>query len=174
VATQLDKVADRLASQPLAIRHSTTNRLMAYAEDRRGVIGIMAGVVGAIEMAVSMIRQIVRLPDQDTTRRLYAQATGVGRDQGAADLAVVADRLSPLMHAPNGAQGDALVRAASRRLVAWVAAGRPHDEQVAGVEAAFAQWIEVAEHDSPDPDGLVQVAESYVAAWEAATRRRTE
>jgi hypothetical protein len=46
----------------------------------------------------------------------------------------VADRLSPLVGAPDGPQGDALVRGASRRLVAWVAGGRSADEQMSAVE----------------------------------------
>ena len=60
--------------------------------------------------------------------------------------------------------------AASRRLVAWVAAGRPADEQMAGVEAAFARWVQVAEDDAASPSALVEPAESCVAAWEAVVR----
>jgi hypothetical protein len=169
VPSQLDEVADRLAQQPLAVRHSSS-RLLVRAQERRGLVGIVAGVVGAVWMAVSTLRLYPRLPEQLTTRRLYEQATGVDRDRANADLALVADRLSPLVNAPDGPQGDALVRAASRRLVAWVAAGRTNDEQLSDVEAAFAHWVQVAEHDDPDADAFANSLESYVDAWDAATR----
>jgi len=169
VASQLDEVADRLAQQPLAVRHSG-NRLVARAEERRGLVGIMAFVVGAVGMAVSVFRRYPRLTDQLTTRRLYEQATGVDRDRANADVALVADRLAPLVGAPYGSRGDALVLGASRRLVAWVAAGRTDDEQVSNIEAAFAHWVQVAEHNDPAPDAFVNSLDSYVDAWEAATR----
>lgn len=133
VTGQLDEVPDRLAQAPLAVRQGR-NRLLARAEDRRDLIGIIAGVVGAVGMAVSAFRRYPRLTDQLTTRPLYEQATGAGRDRPNADLALVADRLSPLVGAPDGPQGDALVRGASRRLVAWVAGGRSADEQMSAVE----------------------------------------
>jgi hypothetical protein len=169
VATQLDEVADRLAQQPLAVRHSG-NRLVARAEERRGLVGIMAFVVSAVGMAVSVFRRYPRLTDRLTTRRLYEQATGVDRDRANADVALVADRLAPLVGAPYGSRGDALVLGASRRLVAWVAAGRTDDEQVSNIEAAFAHWVQVAEHNDPVPDAFVNSLDSYVDAWEAATR----
>jgi hypothetical protein len=169
VPTELDEVADRLAQQPLAVRHSS-NRLLAYAEERQGLVGITAFAVGAVGMAVSIFRRYPRVPDQLTTRRLYEQATGVDRDRANADLALVADRLSPLVSAPEGSQGDLLVRGASRRLVAWVAAGRTDDEQMSNIEAAFAQWVQVSEHDDSAPDAFVNSLESYLDAWEAATR----
>ncbi len=107
-----------------------------------------------------------------STRRLYEQATGVDRDRANADLALVADRLSPLMSAPDGPQGDALLLGASRHLVAWVAAGRTADEQMSAVEAAFARWVQVAEDDDAAPGALVESLESYVEAWDAAMRGR--
>jgi hypothetical protein len=119
VASRLDEVADQLAQQPLAVRHGTS-RLLARAEKRRGRIGIIAGVVGGVWMAVSTLRRYPRVPDQLATRRLYEQATGADRDRANADLALVTDRLSPLV----GARLAQRARAgawASRRLVAWVA-----------------------------------------------------
>jgi hypothetical protein len=171
VASQLDEVADQLAQQPLAVRHGSS-RFLVRATERRGLVGIIGGVAGAVWMAVSVFRRVRRLPDQVTTRRLYEQATGVDRDRANADLALVADRLSPLMSAPAGPQGDALVLGASRRLVAWVAAGRTADEQMSAVEAAFADWVQVTEDDDAAPGALVGSLESYAEAWDAATRRR--
>ena len=60
------------------------------------------------------------------------------------------------MSAPDGPQGDALVLGASRRLVAWVAAGRTADEQMSAVEAALAHWVQVAEDDDAAPGALVE------------------
>lgn len=171
VTSQLDEVADRLAQEPLAVRHGW-NRLLAVAEERQGLIGIIAGVVGAAGMAVSTLRRYPRPTDQLTTRRLYEQATGVDRDRANADLALVADRLAPLVGAPDGPQGDALVRGASRRLVAWVAEDRTGDEQMSAVEAAFARWVQLAEDaDDAAPEAIVDSLGSYVDAWGAATRR---
>jgi hypothetical protein len=169
VASQLDEVADRLAQQPLAVRHGS-NRLLARAEKRPGPAGIIAGVLAAAWMAVSAFGRYPRLPDQLTTRRLYEQATGVDRDRANADLALVADRLSPLVSAPDGLQGDALVIGASRRLVAWVTAGRSADGQMSAVEAAFAHWVQVAEGPDAASQALVDSLESYVDAWDAALR----
>ena len=107
VASRLDEVADQLAQQPLAVRHGTS-RLLARAEKRRGPVGTIAGVVGGVWMAVSTLRRYPRLAERLTTRRLYEQVTGVDRDRANADLALVADRLSPLVGAPDGPQGDAL------------------------------------------------------------------
>jgi hypothetical protein len=169
VASQLDEVAYRLAQQPLAVRHGS-NRLLARAEERRGLIGTIAGLVGGLWMAVSAFRRYPRLPDQLTTRRLYEHATGADRDRANADLALVADRLSPLVGASDGPQGDALLLGASRRLVAWVAAGRTADEQMSAVEAAFADWVQVVEDDAAAPEAIVDKLESYAYAWDAALR----
>jgi hypothetical protein len=74
------------------------------------------------------------------------------------------------MGTPAGPHGDALVLGASRRLVAWVAAGRTADEQMSAVEAAFAHWVQVAEDDAAAPGALVDSLESYADAWDAALR----
>src|ERR687891_2605162 len=169
VTSQLDKVADQVAQQPLAVRHGS-NRFLV--RERPGLVGIIGGVAGAVWMAVSVFRRVRRLPDQVTTRRLYEQATGVDRDRANADLAIVADRLSPLVSAPDGPQGDALVLGASRRLVAWVAAGRTADEQMSAVEAAFADWVQVAKEDAAVRGALVGRLESSAEAWDAPRRRR--
>jgi hypothetical protein len=167
VASQLDEVADRLAQQPLAIRHGS-NRLLARTAKRRGPVGLIASILAAAWMAVSTFRRYPRPPDQLTTRRLYEQATGVDRDRAYADLDLVADRLSPLVNAPNGPQGDALVIGASHRLVAWVAAGRSADGLMSAVETAFARWAQVAEAPDAASEALVDSLESYVGAWDAA------
>ena len=101
---------------------------------------------------------------------MYERATGVDRDRANADLDLVADRLSPLVSAPDGPQGDALVLGASRCLVAWVAAGRTADRQVSAVEAAFADWVQLAEDHDADSETLVDSLGSYVDAWDAALR----
>ena len=74
------------------------------------------------------------------------------------------------MSAPDGPQGDSLLLGASRRLVAWVAAGRTADEQMSAVEAALAHWVRLAEDDDAAPEAIVDTLESYVEAWHAATR----
>jgi len=159
-----------LAEEPLKFRRVMNNRLDAWAERRDGRVGKIVGFVGAMAMAVRVVAT-VRRPDVRATRRLYEQATGVDRDQANADVAVVSERLSPLVVvAPAGPRGDDLVVAVSRRLVAWVAAGRPVDEEMAGVEAAFARWVQVAEDDAVTSSALVAPAESCVAAWEAVVR----
>ena len=163
-------MADQLAQQPLAVRQSS-NRLLARAEKRRGRIGIIAGVIGGLWMAVSTLRRYPRVPDQLATRRLYEQATGADRDRANADLALVTDRLSPLIGAPDGPKGDALVLGASRRLVAWVAGGRTADEQMSAVEAAFARWVQLIEDDDAASEAIMGSLESYVHAWDLATRR---
>jgi hypothetical protein len=83
VASPLDEVADQLAQQPLATRHSSNH---LFAREPRGPIGIIASVIGAVGMALSTFRRYQRLPDQLTTRRLYEQATGADRDRANADL----------------------------------------------------------------------------------------
>ncbi|MGH9228420.1 MAG: hypothetical protein ACRD07_06755 [Acidimicrobiales bacterium] len=162
-------MADQLALQPLAVRHG--GRRFLRATEPRGLVGIIGAVAGVAWMAVSVLRRVLRLPDPITTRRLYEQATGVDRDRANADLALVADRLSPLVSGPDGPHGDALVLGASRRLVAWVAAGRTADEQMSVVEAAFAHWVQAAEDDDAAPGALVESVQSYAATWDAVLRR---
>jgi hypothetical protein len=169
VASQLDEVADRLAQQPLDVRHCCPG-VLVRTRDRQGLLGTVAGMVGAVWMAVAALGRYRRLPDQLTTRRLYELATGIDRDRANADLALVADRLSPLVNAPNGPQGDALVLRASRRLVAWVAAGRPADGHVSDVKAAFAHWVEIAEGERAAPEAIMDGLRSYVEAWDTAVR----
>jgi hypothetical protein len=169
VVSQLDEIADRLAQQPLDIRHGCPG-VLVRAQERRGPLGTVAGLVGGVWMAVSALGQYRRLPNQLTTRRLYEQATGVDRDRAHADLALVADRLSPLINAPDGPQGDALVLGAARRLVAWVAAGRTPGGQMSDVEAAFAHWVAISEKDRAAPEAVMDSLESYVEAWDAAVR----
>jgi hypothetical protein len=41
---------------------------------------------------------------------------------------------------------------------------------MAGVEAGFARWVQVAEDDAATPSALVEAAESCVAAWDAVVR----
>jgi hypothetical protein len=94
VASQLDEVADRLAQQSLDLKHCCPG-VLVRAQERRGLLRTGAGVVGGVWMVVSALRRYPRLPDQLTTRGLYEQATGVDRDRANADLALVADRLSP-------------------------------------------------------------------------------
>jgi hypothetical protein len=169
VVSQLDEVADRLAQQPLDLRHCCPG-VLVRPQERRGLLGTGADVVSGVWMVVSALRRYPRLPDQLTTRRLCEQATGVDRDRANADLALVADRLSPLANAPNGPQGDALVLGASRRLVSWVAGSRPADGQMSDVEAAFTHSVELAEKDRAAPEVIMDSLESHVEAWDAAVR----
>jgi hypothetical protein len=82
----------------------------------------------------------------------------------------VTERLVRLVAAWDGPKGDELVLAASRRLVAWVAAGRPHDHRVAGIEAAFSRWVDVQEAKDRSPDALKERTDAYIEAWDASLR----
>jgi hypothetical protein len=179
MSSQLDEVADRLATQLLAGRPGGS-RLFDVAEKRGDLRGCLAGLVGVVAMNVSMFfRQLPRLADGRTTCRLYEQATGVGRDRAKTDLGLVMERLfaleaalaAPAVHAPDGPQGEALVRAASRRLVAWVAAGQTADEQLSGVEAAFARTKQITRKRNAAPEAVWDSLETYADAWGAALGR---
>jgi hypothetical protein len=74
------------------------------------------------------------------------------------------------MGAADGVQRDALMLGASRRLVAWVAAGRTGDEQMSAVEAAFALWVQVVEDDDAAPEAIVDSLESNADPWDTALR----
>ena len=169
VPDDLDDVAVRLAQQTLAIR-SSNNRLGAWSDRRGDLVGTVAGLVGAAAFVVSILRRIGGLPDQVETRRLYERAADVGRDRANADTGLVTERLVPLVAAWDGPTGDELVLAASRRLVAWVAAGRPHDHRMAGTEAAFTRWVDVQEAKDPSPEALKERTDAYIEAWDASLR----
>jgi hypothetical protein len=51
-----------------------------------------------------------------------------------------------------------------------VAAGRPDDEAMAGVEAAFARWAEVAEAKDRSGAELVELTDRCIEAWAATLR----
>ena len=86
----------------------------------------------------------------------------------------MAERRVLLVAAWDGPKGDELVLAASRRLVASVAAGRPHDHRMAGIEAAFTRWVDVHEAKDPSPEAKERT-DAYIEAWgrEPATGRVT-
>lgn len=169
MVSELDEVADRLAQLPLALR-PRINRVLVRAEGRGGPVGLMAGLAGGVAMAVSTVRRVRRMPDEVSTRRLYEHGAGVDRDRAIADLAFLADRLSPLALAPDGRAGDARVRAASRRLVRWVAAGRPRDDEVSSIETAFAHYVQTAEDDEASGEAKQAGLEPYVDAWDTVLR----
>ena len=54
--------------------------------------------------------------------------------------------------------------------MAWVAAGRIADRQMSAVEAAFADWVQVADDHDADSEAFVDRLGSYVDAWDAALR----
>jgi hypothetical protein len=169
VSDDLDAVAVRLAQQTLAIRSSSTR--FAARSDRRGdLLGTVAGPVSAATFVVSVFRRIGGLPNQVETRRLYERAADVGRDQANADTGLVTERLVPLVAAWDGPKGDELVLAAARRLVTWVAAGRPHDHRMAGTEAAFSRWVEVQEAKDRTPQALKERTDAYIEAWDTSLR----
>jgi hypothetical protein len=93
VASQLDEVADRLAQQSLDLKHCCPG-VLVRAQDDEGfsepVPACRWGVDGRV--GPPPIPATARSVD---TRRLYEQVTGVDRDRANADLALVADRLSP-------------------------------------------------------------------------------
>jgi hypothetical protein len=84
----------------------------------RGLIGIIAGVIGAMGMAC---RPSVDTSDCPTSSPLVGctnrQPAPIATERTPI-FALVADRLSPFVGTPAGPQGDALVLGASRRLVA--------------------------------------------------------
>ena len=79
----------------------------------------------------------------------------------------MSDRLVPLGCAPDGPQGDELLLSAAKRLVHWVADGRPDDGTMSGPEAAFARLAEAWDRDERPPDLIAELTNSYVEAWSA-------
>jgi hypothetical protein len=183
MSSRLDEVADRLATRLLTFRPGP-KRLLDFAPKRWGALGILAALVVVMAVTVAwLLRQLFGVTVGRTTRRLYEQATGVGRDRTRADLSLVLDRLimlkvaldAPAMRrlievgptvefASNGPQGEALLHAASRRLVAWVAAGRTGDE-LSDVEAAFARTIQITPTRKGSSAAELDALESYADAW---------
>jgi len=53
-------------------------------------------------------------------------------------------------------------------LVAWVAAGRTADEQLSGVEAAFAHTRQIIQKRNAAPQAVRDSLESYAGAWDTA------
>lgn len=138
---------------------------MVAAERRDDLLAALIGLVGAATWTVSMMVRAPRLPDPVETCLLYQRAAEVGRDRANADTALVTDRLAPLVCAPDGPQGDELVLAAARRLVAWAATGRPDDGTMADVEATFARWAEVQDTKDHSPALISELNERYIEAW---------
>jgi hypothetical protein len=63
------------------------------------------------------------------------------------------------------------VLGASRRLVAWVAAGRTANDQISAVEAAFAQWIHVTDEEQDAAiEAIRDSVMAYADAWDAAVQ----
>jgi len=167
VSDDLDEVAARLAQSILDLRSSFPNRLIEASERRDDLLGDVLSVVGTAAGLASLFRRTWRLPDPNETRRLYQRAASVGRDRANADTALVSDRLVPLGCAPDGPQGDQLVLSAAKRLVRWVADGRPDDGPMSGPEAAFARWAEAWDSEERPPDLMTELTDGYVEAWAA-------
>jgi hypothetical protein len=167
VSDELDEVASRLAQHVLVFRTSTRNPLTAASERRDDLVGTMLGLLGTAVGVVSVARQAFREVDRVETRQLYQRAADVGRDRANADIMLVSERLGPLMAAPDDEQGDELVLAAARRLVAWVAAGRPDDGTMSETEAAFARWADASESKDHPQALMTELTDRYVEAWAA-------
>ncbi|HKE73164.1 MAG TPA: hypothetical protein VKB57_06095 [Acidimicrobiales bacterium] len=161
----LDEVASRLAEVTLKVRAIGQNPLVAAGERRDDFLGQAMGVLGVVVSVPSTLLGLFRTPDPMDTRRLYQRATGVGRDRANADVNVVIDRLGPLAATTDDQGGDELVRSAARRLVAWVAAGQPDDDDMAGVEAAFARWADVLDARDHSEVELGELTDRCIEAW---------
>lgn len=166
----LDEVASRLAQPTLKMASAGRHPLVKAGEGRDDLLGQAIGVLGVLVTMPSTMVGLFRTPDPIETRRMYQQATGLGRDRAMADVDVVIDRLGPLAATGDEQGGDELISAAARRLVGWVAAGRPDDDAMAGVEAAFARWAEVLETRDRSDAELVELTDRYIEAWAATLR----
>lgn len=170
MSDDLDEVAGQLAQPTMKIASTGRHPLVRAGEERDDLLGQAMGVLGVLVTMPSTLGGLFRMPDPIETRRLYQQATGLGRDRAFADVNLVIDRLGPLAATSDEQGGDELISSAARRLVAWAAAGRPDDEAMAGVEAAFARWAEVAEAKDRSDAELVELTDRCIEAWAATLR----
>jgi len=147
------------------------NRLIQAAERRDDLLGTVLELAGVATGVISLLgREWRRMPDYNETRLLYQRAADVGRDRANADTALVTDRLSPLVAAPDGPRGDELVLSAARRLVHWVADGRPEDGTMSETEVAFARWADAWDSKDHPPELMSELTDRYVEAWTTTLR----
>ena len=97
------------AAERLAIR-SKDNRLLRFADSRRGRFATAVGLVGSAGMVVSGLRSVMKAPDPSTLRRMYEAATGLDRDRAREDLSFVSDRLAPFVIGAMSDEPSVIVR----------------------------------------------------------------
>jgi hypothetical protein len=96
VSDDLDEVAGQLAQPTMKIASTGRHPLVRAGEERDDLLGQAMGVLGVLVTMPSTLGGLFRMPDPIETRRLYQQATGLGRDRAFADVNLVIDRLGPL------------------------------------------------------------------------------
>ncbi|MGH9243337.1 MAG: hypothetical protein ACRD29_03275 [Acidimicrobiales bacterium] len=158
-------VADELALVPLSLRPAS-HRFVRSGDDRRGAVGKVAAVLGAVKVTASSVRHGWRAADDVAIRQIYERAANADRDRAMADRAFVRDRLVPFIGALEGPDGDNFVRRASRRLVGWVAEGRTPSVEMDQLETAFARWVDIREEAERSPDALMESGNKYLESWQ--------
>jgi hypothetical protein len=181
----LDAVADGLAADQVALLGAgrlggpRVQRLLG----RGGAVGRVAGVgvalgitIAATVRTVATVRTARAGVGRGEVGPPYRQVTGFDRARAEADLALVDHRLGALVAAlaagpgPGPAPADArdLVGRAARRLVRWVAAGRPHDDALAPTLRAYDALMDVVEAPATPEEGALEAAgTAYIGAWRA-------
>jgi len=142
------------------------NRLTRYAESRSGVVASTASFAGNVASAIGACGRVFSTKDPVETERLYAQSLGVDRDRAHEDVFYVGQRLRLLSLAIDD-EPDELVCGAARVLVAFVAAGRPPDQRLDEVEAAFAP-LRAATDDGQTGQVIAELLPPYLDAWRRA------
>src|SRR5262245_18330818 len=142
------------------------NRLTRLAESRSGVVASAASFAGNLASAIGAGGRVFSTKDPVETERLYAQSVGVDRDRAHEDVFYVGQRLRLLSLAIDD-EPDELVCGAARFLVAFVAAGRPPDQRLDEVEAAFAP-LRAATDDRQSGQVIAALLPPYLDAWRRA------
>jgi len=181
----LDRVADGLAADQVALlgaRRRLGGPRARRLVDRGGTVGTVAGAALALGFTVlatvATVRTVRAGVGRTDVRTPYRDVTGFGRERSEADLALVDHRLSALVAAlelgpaPTPADARDLVGGAARRLVRWVAAGRPHDDALAPTLRAYDAVMDVMEAPAAAEEGDLEAAgAAYVGAWRATLGR---
>lgn len=159
---QVQMLGYRIASDVLAAQ-LRPNMLTRYGDSRSGVLATIAVIAGTVAATVGLYRRAVGHGDLLETERLYAHTVAVDRDRAHADVYYVHQRLRLLALAIDD-DPEELVHRAAHVLVAFVAAGRPLDQRLDGVEAAYAPLREASDDRQPAAV-LAELLPAYLASW---------
>jgi hypothetical protein len=164
-------LADRIASGALA-SHPRLNALIRWGDRRGGgALAVAAVLIGGVIATGGVYRRVTH-SDVSEVERLYAQTAAVDRDRAHADVHYVHQRLR-LLALATADDPWRHVRDAAPVLVTFVAAGRPTDQRLDDVEAAFAPLREAS--DDRQPTRVVEeLLPAYLAAWRNALRWAVE